>query len=326
MNFRTGLLAIDYFQYPRFPYVGNGWKFVLAPPAARPTNSVSYGGKTYPEREVIINSPTENTAHAAADLLTAALRAIDVLAVLPQVRLGEHSPIVAIPSIRAMKNEALPARQIRLATGAIPLACLIATRASKRLRLVYSISKLLFSFDTVSVPPMELDPEHRPHNIRKSLMPDHHVRYAFAIVAAWSCIEELGFEIRASQANPSKINHIWNSKVKLELEERLRRGHINLHERCLWNLRGPRTRIERIRPPEIVAKSEWARHPIRDGEIEIIDAINYVSFLRSRVTAHRFSHSTVKLLSVYDVVNSQFLARRLLLETMGFWRYPPEFS
>jgi hypothetical protein len=29
----------------------------------------------------------------------------------------------------------------------------------------------------------------------------------------------------------------------------------------------------------------------------------------------------VGVLSPYDVANGQFLARRLLLETLGFWRY-----
>jgi hypothetical protein len=149
MNFRTGLVAIDYFQYPRFPYVGNGWQVVLAPPAARSTTSVSYGGKMYPGREVIIKSPTENSAQTAADLLTAALLAIDVSAVRSQVLPGEHSPIVAIPNIRAMEDEASPTRQIRLATMGTPLACFIAARASKRLRLVYSMSKLRFSLDTL---------------------------------------------------------------------------------------------------------------------------------------------------------------------------------
>jgi hypothetical protein len=189
----------------------------------------------------------------------------------------------------------------------------------ERLRLVYAIAKLRLSFDTSSTPMMELDPEQR-ENLPKSALPQDHVQYAFAIVAAWSCIEELGFAVRASQSSPSKINGVWNPSVKADLERRLRRGHINLADRCLWNLRGPRTRIELKRAPEIVKAAVWARHSVRDGEMEVIDAINYVNWIRNAVSAHGFSYDTVKLLSVYDVANAQFLARRLLLETMGFWR------
>jgi hypothetical protein len=39
------------------------------------------------------------------------------------------------------------------------------------------------------------------------------------------------------------------------------------------------------------------------------------------VAAHKTDKRMVRVLSVYDVANAQFLARRLLLEKMGFWRY-----
>ena len=79
--------------------------------------------------------------------------------------------------------------------------------------------------------------------------------------------------------------------------------------------------IEKKRVPEIVQKAEWARYPVRDGKMEIIDAINYVSFVRSKVSAHKADKRLVRVLSVYDVANAQFLSRRLLLEKMGYWRY-----
>jgi hypothetical protein len=41
-----------------------------------------------------------------------------------------------------------------------------------------------------------------------------------------------------------------------------------------------------------------------------------------RVAAHSSGDkSYLRVLSVYDVANVQFLARRLLLESLGYWRY-----
>jgi hypothetical protein len=54
--------------------------------------------------------------------------------------------------------------------------------------------------------------------------------------------------------------------------------------------------------------------------MDVIDAIHYVSFLRSLIAAHKTDKRLVKGLSAYEVANAQFLARRLLMEKMGFWR------
>ena len=98
------------------------------------------------------------------------------------------------------------------------------------------------------------------------------------------------------------------------------RAGINLNETFDWNVRGGKTRIERARPPRKIRKSPWARFGVRDGELDVIDAINQVSWLRSRVSSHRFKAKWVKVLSQYDVANAQLLARRLLLEKLGCWR------
>ena len=329
MQYYTGLIVADYFRFPRFPYRGNCWSVRLAAPPNEADVLVHFTdrrtGKEYPGKEVVITASTEGRAQRAADLIHSSILALDASNGRSLVQHGEHAPI-HVP--KQYGSNLSPFDTVgpdypyhsRTSMLGIPLACLVAARASKRLRLVYAMSKLRVSLDTSSVSVQELDPERR-ENLPKSVLPEDHVRYAFAIVAAWSCIEELGFEIRASSNNPSKINGVWYPTVKTDLEMRLRRRHINLKERCLWNLRGHRTRIEMKRAPEIVTAAEWVRHLVRDGEIEVIDAISYVSFLRSTLAAHKLNHATVKLLSVYDVANAQFLARRLLLETMGLWRY-----
>ncbi|MGH9612079.1 MAG: hypothetical protein ACRD4P_03255, partial [Bryobacteraceae bacterium] len=63
----------------------------------------------------------------------------------------------------------------------------------------------------------------------------------------------------------------------------------------------------------------WAQWDVRDALVELVDAIAHVSWLRSKISSHRMKHDLVQLVSVYDVANAQFLARRLLLESLGFW-------
>lgn len=56
--------------------------------------------------------------------------------------------------------------------------------------------------------------------------------------------------------------------------------------------------------------------------MHVSDAIAYTSFLRSTIAAHSNENkSYLRVLSVYEVSNVQFLARRLLLESLGYWRY-----
>lgn len=144
-----------------------------------------------------------------------------------------------------------------------------------------------------------------------------------AISLAYSSIEELGLTIRASEKKPSRINGAWNPVVKDELEQRLKKAGVNLAEQSYWNLRGKRTRIEIKRQPEITKLARWAiKNVVRDGQMHVSDALAYASFIRSQIAAHsQDDKGYVKVLSVYDVANVQFLGRRLLLESLGFWRY-----
>jgi len=48
---------------------------------------------------------------------------------------------------------------------------------------------------------------------------------------------------------------------------------------------------------------------------------NYASFLRSKIAAHKSDPKVLRVLSIYDVANVQFLARRLILEAIGCWRF-----
>jgi hypothetical protein len=317
--FHTGLLATDYHRFHSAPYRGSGWHLDLVQPNSKlPFASEVAGDKIYPAKEVVIWARNEVSAQRAADLIHSARLLIDGSNLLSHIYPGEHAPIQAVEEEEGEEPGFPPNTPV--VTPNIPLACLVAARASSRLQYVYALAKIRLSFETYSLPTIELDPQHSA-NVPKSPLPEDHVRLAFAIVMAYSCIEELGFAVNASSDRPAKIGGKWNPVVKEDLEARLRKGHVNLTEAFHWTLRGARTLIEKKRVPEIVQKARWARYPVRDGKMEIIDAINYVSFLRSKVSAHKADKRLVRVLSVYDVANAQFLSRRLLLEKMGYWRF-----
>jgi hypothetical protein len=206
-----------------------------------------------------------------------------------------------------------------LETDGVPTACAIAAKASFRLKNVYAISKYNFSITNCSIFSVDLEPYISGH-ISVSPFPDDHVRICQAIVSCYSVLEELGLEIRASQNKPSMINGNWNLPVKNDLEDRLTKAGINLQETSLWTLRGPKRKIERKKAPVLSSMEEWSNgRMIRDSSIELIDAIAYASWLRSYVSSHKTKDIT-SVISPYDVINIQHLSRRLILETLGYWR------
>lgn len=67
------------------------------------------------------------------------------------------------------------------------------------------------------------------------------------------------------------------------------------------HLGGSLPKILEVRPPLIVKKARWAHYDVRDGEMEVIDTINQVNFLRSWVAAHKTDKKMLWVVSVYDV-------------------------
>lgn len=157
------------------------------------------------------------------------------------------------------------------------------------------------------------------------------MRFAYAIITAYSVIEELGLEVRASNGNPSKLpNGEWNPLVLESLEKRLMNANINLDNKFLWINRGEETEIEKKYPlkdsklilernNEIELENEADKEYfefMKDCYVYLPDAINYLSTLRSKISSHAVGDRIMNL-SVYDVANAQMLARTLLLESSG---------
>lgn len=321
--FHTGLHTSDWHRYPAPPYRGQGWTVDFVEQKSDFPQGGEYAGdRLYPFKEVILSARDQTAAQRALDTILSARNLLQGSSLLGMLSGGQQvvSPVEEPTSARS--DSAPSERPAFHSSPNIPLACLIAAKISRRLRFVYALARLQISMEILSVPTVELDPTHSL-NLPKSVFPEDHIRMATAIVSANAAIEELGFTIHASKENPSRINGAWNPGVRSELEQRLTEAGVDLVEPIYWSLRGPRTRIEIKRAPEITQLARWAiKNIVRDGQMHVSDAIAYTSFLRSSIAAHSSGDkSYLRVLSVYDVANVQFLARRLLLESLGYWRY-----
>jgi hypothetical protein len=198
-------------------------------------------------------------------------------------------------------------------------ACKLANRASKARSMTYALHKLALSYQSSSPHMMDLHPRQSPRLFGIQTDPIFHVYLANAVTLAYSSIEDMGLEIRASQKIPSKMpDGTWNPKVKADVEARLTKAGIDISRPHIWTLRGPKTRIETIRPPPSAGKPSWSRGRVRDVNVRLIDALALASWLRSTIATHGFSR-TARSLTVYDAYNVQSLARRLIMKKFGFW-------
>lgn len=313
-------VVTDYAFYPATPYKARGWTicFEDEPCDATYRSSLTFEGKTYPAKAVIIHAASRERAQQAADaihasvgLMTGELPWFGQTVVIPRdPESAEHDD---------GQHDTHPGRD-RVSGGDLPLACLIAVRASYRRAYQHALFKYALSCQTFPTSGMGLRPSGWWPARFVFDSAQHHVRCAYAIVLAYSVLEELSLELRASRDNPSSIGGKWNPRVKRELEARLEKAGIDLSETVLWILRDTPTRIERTRAARAQSRAEWAGLKVRDSEVAVVDAIAYTSWLRSRVSAHKLGDLAGSL-SYYDVLNAQHLARRVLLERLGFWRY-----
>ena len=162
-RFGTGLMAMDYFLFPQPPFRGKSWSAALGAP--RPDiGGTNYGDTIHSAREVVILSRDFVNAQRAANLIHSAFLVLDGSALLSDLHPGQNAPIRALrdnlPANRGCKIT--PRNGLRIIAPHIPLACMVAARASFRLALVYALTRLRLSLETFSLPSIELDPIHSP--------------------------------------------------------------------------------------------------------------------------------------------------------------------
>ncbi len=311
----TGLLTPDVDEYKLLPVRASSWIGVLVPS----TQEWSYHSVPRPDGtemsgyDLEIGIETRDLAHAerALSLIAAALIVVQGSTFFPL-------DLELVDATAARERTSTRSRRFRGGSGGIS-ACLLAARASWRHARAYALAKLYVSMALHSTPLMDLHP-HYSEMIPRTDDPVVHATLAQAIFLAYGAIEELGLEVRASNARPSSINGVWNPPVLADLEARLRAAHVNPYMSVLWDVRGRKTALEMARPPRAQRRAPWTRWPdIRDVDVALVDAIAHVSWLRSSVTAHGGKRELVRLLSAYDVANAQQVARTLLLSHLGIF-------
>jgi len=307
-EFHTGLVPIEKDIDPRPPYNGRGWSARIR------KRRMKVSGRK--ENEVAIYAKSWVTAQQALDLIISSLSLF--VGGAPTLPLGdliahnEDEPIVR----STFEKERIFSQY--WSTVDIPVSCAMAAKASRCRKFGYAIAKYALSVSLYSVDPVDLEPYGSAH-LSVSAFYREHVAFSHSIIAAYSAVEELGFNVPASRENPSTIQGNWNPVVRMKLEDRLGNAGIELEDKLLWTMRGPRRRIDSKKAPRVSGKAPWSHGLIRDADIDIVDAINYASWLRSNVASHKVSDLGSSL-SPYDVINVQHLARRLILESLGFWQ------
>lgn len=315
LRYYSNLLVLESDQKEGVFCKGRGWQIEFE---SNPSSNVVIGPNGKPPKEIVICAQSGDRAQYVANMILAA----------HCLYCGELSTFDTMPVFqnRAQTTDEI-AEQLMAGGGRslsiydLPVSCLIAAKVSQQRAFQYAIFKYLLSCRTVPLGPRSLDPsgDWIPGKAVSEL-PEDHVLNAYAIILAYSVLEELSFDIRASDKVPSRINGRWNPEVKHNLQERLVKAMINLSDPILWHLRDTPTKIERERQPASLKRTEWAYCKVRDVYLDVIEAVAYASWLRSKVSAHRLSR-LAESLTIYDVANVQHLARRLLLERLGFWLY-----
>src|SRR5262245_40654574 len=164
----------------------------------------NYSGEDHPvffDMEIMIRAANEQRARQGVTLLCSA---IDVL---HGCVMGYLDPMEDIHiRLHGAKRES----HSFYSTSGITAACRFAALVSKA-SLSYGMHKLSFSYRSASVHHMEMHPNYSPHQFRMQKEPLAHVRVASAITLAYSAIEEMQLELRASRENPSRLKDgSWN--------------------------------------------------------------------------------------------------------------------
>lgn len=188
---------------------------------------------------------------------------------------------------------------------------------------IYALEKYKISLELSSFTPHSADPRYGQVFEHYDVQHQSHARSAFAIISAFSVIEELELEIRSSSKNPRFTDPdkgIWNEKVLQNIQQRLERSGISSELTFDWIYRGSPTRIENEIKPFFGFDSQWVVYgdEVRDQTLTFPEAIHNASYLRNFIAAHKFNELT-QFISPYDVFNIQGLARQLILRKLGLW-------
>jgi hypothetical protein len=286
-----------------------------------PGYSVMHIGSGRPRRrnriapQLIVEASSRLTAQRVFHLINAALVILDG-SVFLDMEEGLVTPRNRTDLEDISERDVGSAASNTMGRPGLILGCGFAAQLSARRCLQYAAFKLLLSFRLTSTHVVDLDPHHGAHRFKVERNPLAHVHCATAITLAYSAVEELQLEPRSIANQPVKTSDVWDPGALSDLQGRLRRAKIDLADLLVWTTRGTPTRIHKARRAPKGVKASWTRGVVRDREIFVEDALVAASWARNKVTTHRYNAETSSL-TVYDVHNVQFLARRLLMEHLG---------
>lgn len=305
---------------PVKPVAGAGWRITFE---QVPLNDDEV---TQVNTEPILHAPDIAVARRVALLVYAAHGALEGSP--PGVFARRFAPYCPVPldeeeydRLDPLQHEAIQQQGI-LQVASVEAACRFAAKLSRNLDGHYACLKLMLSYYDHSFHWSELHPDYGHRDFVQSKSPFDHVVWARAIIAAYGAIEELGLEVRTKKGHPSVIDGRWEPSCLADLEGRLRKRGINLHDPQIWSVRGSRRTIQKMTADRLLSpqRASWSKGPhVRDVSAPLVDTINAASRLRSSVAAHR-SQDLRRRLSPVDVHNVQMVARRLLIESFGEWR------
>jgi hypothetical protein len=272
-----------------------------------------------PCQELVIEAHDEATAESICSIVLGGI----LLATADAFELPEDASVYPID---ALTQEVLtsPGLSERFSLQRdLALGVEVAKRAWNDTNLIYGIEKYRLSLHLDWFTPHSAAPHYGQMFSNEYPHYSYHTHAAYAIVVAYSVVEELGLEVRSSSRNPRFLGDDkdrWNPKVWEDVLERLQAAGVDYEKPFIWLHRGEPTLVEQKMQPKLGSPASWAvGEVVRDRQMHLIDAIHQASFLRNYLTAHRFSR-LVKAISPYDVHSAQLLARRLLLGALGLWQ------
>ncbi|KAF0234450.1 MAG: hypothetical protein FD177_831 [Desulfovibrionaceae bacterium] len=307
-KYYTGYIAFE--EECQIPLVGGrGWNFVFEKPRK--------SGLCLGSKEVVIYSRSLSSAQNAFSLLLCGVSLTS-----GDASFGELGDIVPEDDSerRGVSHGKLGAMwdQKFMSCSGIPSACVIAAKASHKKELQYALVKFRLATLMYSNFHVDLDPSNHAYGhigVTSDIV--MHVQLASAIIAAYSVIEEIGLEVRASRERPSLKEGEWNPVVRRDLEERLIKARYPMGRGVYWMARGKKTNVQRAKQIAMISRSLYADGKyVRDGMVDVCDALLQASYLRSKVASHKMG-KLAKSLTGIDSENVRNLARVLLLAKLG---------
>lgn len=318
LNFSDANFQIDFFPEPTKCY----WESLDGKTDIIYSDLKNYHNKLdkdiIPQQELIIKCKNEDIAENILSLLKGGLL------------LGLPSPSTSMLNLYVIKYKKSESKFYKNRTDRfhkldnIAFGCQILEKIISDKECSYALEKYKVSLDLHCVNPYSIDPRYGQLYNHYDLKKQTHTRSAFAIIAAFSAIEELSLEIRSSSKTPRFLNNEkgeWNPIVLTDITNRLEKIGIKKEDTFDWVFRGDKTKVENNFKPYFGYDSQWVEYgeTIRDKTLTFPEAIHNASYLRNFIASHKFKELT-EYISPYDVYNVQALSRKLILEYLGMWK------